>query len=161
MPLRDRPPRGPSALLFRLPITLYRMRLGWLLDSRFLLLRHRGRRSGITRSTVLEVIHREREARAYYVAAAWGKHAQWFQNVLANPHVSVTVGRISFAGTATVLCAADGRAVLDRYRRKHAAAMRGLQRLLGYGSFEELVAATPVVEIRPAASGGRANAPVR
>ena len=153
MPLRDRPPRGPFAFVLRLPIALYRVKLGWLLGSRFLMLRHRGRRSGIARSTVLEVIHRDRAAGAYYVAAAWAERAQWYRNVIANPRVGVTIGRSSFNGIATVLGGDDGRRVLDEYRRKHGAAMRGLQRLLGYATFDELVASTPVVEIRPATGG--------
>ncbi|TAK57424.1 MAG: nitroreductase family deazaflavin-dependent oxidoreductase [Dehalococcoidia bacterium] len=153
MRLHDRPPRGPFAFVVRLPIALYRVKLGWLLGSRFLLLRHRGRRSGIVRSTVLEVIHRDREAGAYYVAAAWGERAQWYRNVTADPRVGVGVGRSSFDGIAAILAADDGRRLLDEYRRKHGAAMRGLQRLLGYATFDELVASTPVVEIRPATGG--------
>jgi deazaflavin-dependent oxidoreductase (nitroreductase family) len=151
MPLRDHPPRGPSALLFRLPITLYRLKLGWLLGSRFLLLRHRGRRSGITRSTVLEVIHRDRGTGAYYVAAAWGERAQWYRNVLVDSRVAVTVGRSTFDGIATALAAGESTRVLDEYRRKHGMAMTGLQRLFGYRTFDELTASTPVVKIGPGA----------
>jgi deazaflavin-dependent oxidoreductase (nitroreductase family) len=148
MPLRDRPPRGPVALLVRLPIVLYRAKLGWLLDSRFLLLRHRGRRSGILRSTVLEVVHRDPSIDAYYVAAAWAGRAQWFRNASADPQVSVTVGRRSFEGMANILDAGERRRVLDQYRLKHGAAMRGLQRLFGHATFDELVEATPIVELR-------------
>jgi hypothetical protein len=39
-----------------LPIYLYRLDLGWLLGHRFLMLVHQGRRSGLLRETVLEVI---------------------------------------------------------------------------------------------------------
>ncbi len=151
MPLRHHPPRGLAALAFRLPIALYRVKLGWLLDSRFLLLRHRGRRSGAIRSTVLEVIHRDRDVGTYYVAAAWGKRAQWYRNILADPHVSVTVGRTNFGGVAIALAPEEGWRVLYEYRRKHGLAMKGLQRLFGYRAFDDLAAATPVVEIRPAA----------
>jgi deazaflavin-dependent oxidoreductase (nitroreductase family) len=131
-----------------MPAALYRVRLGWLLDSRFLLLRHRGRRSGTERRTVLEVVQHDREAGAYYVAAAWGERAQWFQNIVADPWVGVTVGRTSFEGIATVLSPGNGRRVLEEYRRKHGAAMRALQRLFGYATFDELVASTPIVELR-------------
>jgi len=152
MQLRDRPPRGPLALLVRMPIVLYRVRLGWLLDSRFLLLRHRGRRSGMLRSTVLEVVHHDRSIDAYYVAAAWAGRAQWFQNVSADPRVGVTVGRKSFEGVARDLDAGERRRVLDEYRLRHGAAMRGLQRLFGYATFDELVESTPIVELRRAPS---------
>jgi len=135
-----------------MPIVLYRVRLGWLLDSRFLLLRHRGRRSGMLRSTVLEVVHHDRSIDAYYVAAAWAWRAQWFQNVSADPRVGVTVGRKTFEGVAHILDAGERRRVLDEYRLRHGAAMRGLQRLFGYATFDELVESTPIVELRRAPS---------
>jgi hypothetical protein len=49
-------PAGALRLAFRLPIYLYRLDLGWLLGHRFLLLVHQGRRSGLLRETVLEVL---------------------------------------------------------------------------------------------------------
>jgi hypothetical protein len=53
------PPTRPHGLLrlgFKLPITLYRAHLGWLLGHRFLLLTHRWRTSGKIYQTVLEVV---------------------------------------------------------------------------------------------------------
>ncbi len=49
-------PSGFLRLAFRLPIYLYRLNLGWLLGHRGLLLIHRGRKSGLLRETVLEVV---------------------------------------------------------------------------------------------------------
>jgi hypothetical protein len=49
-------PAGALRLAFRLPIYLYRLDLGWLLGHRFLLFAHLGRKSGLLRETVLEVI---------------------------------------------------------------------------------------------------------
>ena len=48
-------PRGLACLAFRLPIGLYRLRLGWLLGDR-LLLTHIGRKSGLPRQAVIEVV---------------------------------------------------------------------------------------------------------
>jgi hypothetical protein len=42
---KSSPPRGLARLAFRLPIWLYRLRLGWLLGDRFLLLTHIGGRA--------------------------------------------------------------------------------------------------------------------
>jgi len=42
--------------LFKLPLLLYRLRLGWLLGKRFMLLTHVGRRSGKVRRTILAVL---------------------------------------------------------------------------------------------------------
>ena len=43
--------------LFRVPIWLYRLHLGWLFGHRLLLLTHRGRTSGRIHQTLLEVAH--------------------------------------------------------------------------------------------------------
>jgi hypothetical protein len=45
-------PHGLTRLAFRLPIWLYRLRLGWLLGDRLLLLTHIGRTSGQRRDRV-------------------------------------------------------------------------------------------------------------
>ena len=46
----------PSRLLipmFKLPLVLYRLRLGWIFGHRFVMLTHVGRHSGKTRRTIL------------------------------------------------------------------------------------------------------------
>jgi hypothetical protein len=50
---RPSPPSGLSRMVFRLPIWLYRLRLGWVLGARFLLVHHVGRRTGLPRRVVL------------------------------------------------------------------------------------------------------------
>ena len=55
--LPSRPNRA-IALGLRLPSYIYHLRLGGLLGHRFLLLTHRGRRSGLARRTPLEVLVR-------------------------------------------------------------------------------------------------------
>jgi hypothetical protein len=62
-------------LAFRLPIYLYRLNLGWLLGHRFLLLVHRGRRSGLRRETVLEVVRYNPATKESVVLSAWGERA--------------------------------------------------------------------------------------
>jgi hypothetical protein len=42
--------------LFRAPVYLYRWHMGWLFGHRCLLLAHTGRRSGLRRQNVLEVV---------------------------------------------------------------------------------------------------------
>lgn len=64
-------------LLFRTPIVLYRMRMGWLLGGRFLLLAHTGRKTGKTRRTVIEVVAHDQSVPEVAVIAAWGERAQW------------------------------------------------------------------------------------
>src|SRR5690349_25004115 len=50
--------KAPSFLIpiFKLPVFLYRLRLGWLLGKRFMQITHVGRHSGKVRRTVLAVL---------------------------------------------------------------------------------------------------------
>jgi len=48
--------KGMLRYLFRVPVYLYRWRLGCLLGNRLLLLTHTGRGTGLRRQTVLEVV---------------------------------------------------------------------------------------------------------
>lgn len=64
------PPRGFTRLLARLPRWLFHLHLGWLLGNRFLLLSHTGRKSGLPRQSVLEVLQYEKVSDTYYVLAA-------------------------------------------------------------------------------------------
>ncbi len=105
--------------LVRAPIWLYRLRIGFLLGQRMLLLEHRGRRSGVARYTVLEVIDRPRPGR-YVVAAGFGHRAQWCRNVLADPRVRISVGsRREVPARAVPLSRADVEATLARYAELH------------------------------------------
>jgi hypothetical protein len=58
-----------------LPIYLYRLDLGRLLGHRFLLLVHRGRKSGLLRETVLEVLLHDPATNESVVLSAWGEKA--------------------------------------------------------------------------------------
>lgn len=53
------PPSGVSRALFRAPIYLYRLGLGWLFGKRILLLNHIGRISGTQRQVILEVVEHD------------------------------------------------------------------------------------------------------
>jgi hypothetical protein len=81
-------PTGASRLAFRLPIYLYRLDLGWLLGHRFLLLVHRGRRSGLLHEAVLEVLLHDPATRESVVLSARGEKADWYRNVGAQPRRS-------------------------------------------------------------------------
>lgn len=62
-----------------------------------LLLTTVGRRSGQPRVTPLQF---EEVADVIYVASARGKDADWFKNILANPHVHVQIGDRKFDSRA-------------------------------------------------------------
>ena len=70
-----KPPTGFARIFWRLPTWLFRLRINWILGSRFLLLRHTGRVSGPPRANGLEVVEHDPDAGAYYVRPAAGAQA--------------------------------------------------------------------------------------
>lgn len=124
-------PTGLTRLLFRMPIYLYRLKLGWLFGNRLLLLSHVGRISGKRRQTILEVA--EHDDRGYVVASGWGPGASWYRNVLQTPDVSIQVGTQTIPVAATPLDNEEGAKIFLRYASQHrAAAKYVLPRALGF-----------------------------
>lgn len=135
------PPRGMARRLYRLPIWLFHLHLGWLLIDHFLLLTHTGRKSGLPRQTVLEVLWHEQAVDAYYVLAGWGKHSDWVKNIEKTPQVTITVGRRRFHARALRQSPEEAEVKVLAYARQHPHLIRSLPRLLGYrtdGTEEDL-----------------------
>jgi deazaflavin-dependent oxidoreductase (nitroreductase family) len=131
MPLIEKPaPKGLLRLCLRWPIWFYRLRCGWLLNSRFLLLTHTGRRSGLPRQTVLEVVHHDRATETYFIASGWGEKSDWFRNLQKTPTAVVTVGRKRFAATARCLSSEEAARVLLVYAQRRRRAFRALARVM-------------------------------
>ncbi len=151
------PPSGSLRVLLRLPIALYRLKLGWLLGGRFVLLEHIGRKSGQVRKTVVEVIGHEQASNTYYIVSGWGEKANWYQNLLATPDITVQVGLRHLSMCAETLAPAEGARMLLAYRRKHPLAASELSRLMGLKldettpeELEKMVQTSlPVVALRP------------
>ena len=150
-------PKGILRLVMRLPILLYRLHLGWLLDKRFLLLEHRGRQSGILRKVVIEVVDHDPQKGTYVAAAAWGRRSDWFLNILAQPDVHVTVGTNRFHATVRQLSNEEAARHLRSYSIRHPFAFRQIGSwLVGKQSREPeeliqaFVEAVPFVEFAPA-----------
>ena len=92
--LAKRPFRAPpSALIIR----LYTMGFAPLLGRLILLLTTTGRKSGLSRTTPLQY---EMVDGQFYIGSARGAQADWFRNILADPHVRVRVKSREFAGIA-------------------------------------------------------------
>ena len=130
-PLVRQPPHGLLRWFLRAPIMLYRLRLGWLLGERFLLLNHIGRKSGKAHQTVVEVADHDPNNDTYYIVSGWGYKSQWYQNLCASPTIEIQVGRRKLAVRAETLLTADAVKVLLAYRSKHPMAARELSKVLG------------------------------
>ncbi|GAB3229055.1 nitroreductase family deazaflavin-dependent oxidoreductase [Micromonospora halotolerans] len=126
--------------LARAPITLYRHGLGRFLGRRLMMLEHRGRRSGLARYVVLEVV--DRAPGVLFLASGYGRDSQWFRNVRADPDVRVWNGPDrGVRARATVLTGDEVRRRLESYRQRHRRAAAALGRTLG---IPELVGAGPL-----------------
>jgi deazaflavin-dependent oxidoreductase (nitroreductase family) len=113
------PPRGLLRWLARLPTLLYRWRAGWLLGHRFLMLVHTGRRSGKTRTVVLEVLRHDPLEGCYIVASGWGERADWYRNLRQTPDAVIEVAGRRHAVTATFLETERAGQELARYAAAH------------------------------------------
>jgi deazaflavin-dependent oxidoreductase (nitroreductase family) len=134
-------PRGMARTLYRLPIKLFGLRLGWLLMGHFLLLTHTGRKSGLPRQTILEVLLHDRVRDMYYVLAAWGEQSDWVKNIEKTPQVTISVGHRHFRALASRLSPEEAELKVIAYGRRHPHLIRYLPRLLGYridGSEEDM-----------------------
>jgi deazaflavin-dependent oxidoreductase (nitroreductase family) len=79
------------------PRIAYALGLGPIYGRLVLLLTTIGRKSGLPRVTPLQY---EEVDGVIYVAAARGQKADWFRNIVANPHVEVRVRNKHFHGLA-------------------------------------------------------------
>ncbi|MEM8532922.1 MAG: nitroreductase family deazaflavin-dependent oxidoreductase [Chloroflexota bacterium] len=125
-----RPQKWFRRLMLRAPIWLYRTGLGWLLGNRFLLLNHIGRKSRLTRQTVLEVVRHDKETNMYIVASGWGEQSDWIQNIHHTPHVLIIIGRRRFEAIATPLDSERAQQEAYRYALDHPHIFRNLAKRL-------------------------------
>jgi deazaflavin-dependent oxidoreductase (nitroreductase family) len=85
-------------LFFKVPVLLYRGWLAELLRARcVLLLTTTGRRTGRPRTTGVSFLPLEDR---YVIFAGWGVRADWYRNLLANPEVTLQIGRQRLRATA-------------------------------------------------------------
>ena len=140
-----------SRRLVRMPIWLYRLRLGALVGPRMLMLEHTGRTSGATRYVVLEVLNHTAPD-SYLVASGFGEKAQWFRNIRANPRVRVWAGSHAPASaTARVLDQAGADRGLADYISAHPRAWARFKAVLEDTLGAQITATgnpLPLVELR-------------
>ena len=127
-----KPPRGISRLLFRAPIWLYKLHLGWLLGKRALKITHTGRVSGLPRHVVLEVVKYEPTSDTYYIAAAWGERSDWVKNIRANPQVQIQVGRQNMDAVSVQLTQDESEEINLDYAQRHPTAVKNLAGFMGF-----------------------------
>lgn len=126
------PPKGLLRMGFRLPVYFYRIGLGWMLGKRFVLINHLGRKTGLPRKAVVEVVEREDASDVITVVAGYGEKAQWYQNLRVHPKTIIQVGNRKIAVIAKFVPPEKGEEIMLRYYQRYGAITGMLFKLLGY-----------------------------
>jgi deazaflavin-dependent oxidoreductase (nitroreductase family) len=120
-------------MLFRLPLPLYRLRLGWVFGRRVLVVNYVGYRTRQQRRVVLESVTHGADDGSYVVASGWGPEAAWYRSLRQTPAVTIQVGARTAPVTAVPLSADEGAEIFARYAVRHRRAAKFLLlRLMGY-----------------------------
>jgi deazaflavin-dependent oxidoreductase (nitroreductase family) len=135
--------KAPSFLVpvFKLPIILYRLHLGWLLGKRFMQITHVGRRSGKVRRTVLAVLRFDDKTKEMYAVSAW-KGSDWYYNIQASPALQVEAGLVRYVPLQRTLSPEEITTTFIEYRKKHPIFSRMICRIPGWkwdSSYEEFL----------------------
>ena len=108
------------------------------------------------RYVVLEVVNHNEVKDIYYVAAAWGKKADWYCNILATPQVNVQVKNRRFDALAGNISQEEAIENLWTYAQKYPTAFTQLiKTMLGEGlpptreTCQKLAEVVPLVALRP------------
>lgn len=92
-------PGGLWRLIFKQPILIYDLGLGWMIGKQILLLETVGRKTGERRKTPLEYTYDPVEG-TYFIMAGWGGKTDWYRNARAHPSVRLRVGSRCFDAVA-------------------------------------------------------------
>ena len=134
-------PEGITRLLLRIPVYIFSMGLGFLFGKRFILLEHRGRKSGLIHKNILEIVYFDTDKQTCYVASGWGEQSNWLKNIIANPDVTITIGNKKYKSVASRLSKNESISVMLKYSQKHPSAFKILsKKILGetYASEDEM-----------------------
>jgi deazaflavin-dependent oxidoreductase (nitroreductase family) len=135
--------RAPAFLLpiFKLPLGLYRLRLGWLLDHRFMQLTHLGRRSGRVRRTVLAVLAFDGQTKEIKAVSAWNA-SEWYKNIQAAPALQLETGFTRYTPLQRDLSSEEIAQLFVDFCRQHPIFSRMVCRIPGWkwdSSYEEFL----------------------
>jgi deazaflavin-dependent oxidoreductase (nitroreductase family) len=145
-----RSPKGLLLLGFRLPVWFYRLGLGFLMGKRFIYFEHMGRKSGLLRRTVVEVVRYDEEGDTYVIVSGYGEKADWYRNLMKTPRIKAQVGSRRFEAVVQRLPEDEALAEFQDYARRYPNALKYLGGLIGLqikGTEEELVQLSQVLPV--------------
>ena len=106
---------------------------GWerLLGLQWMLITTTGRRTGRVHRVMVDVLGYDEATDTYFVEAAYGRRADWYRNIQANPVFRVQVGRHRFAARATPLSPDRGGELIVRFFRRRPTYTKAVLRMVG------------------------------
>ncbi|MBI1277304.1 MAG: nitroreductase family deazaflavin-dependent oxidoreductase [Anaerolineaceae bacterium] len=109
-------PTGLLRLALRAPLTLFRLGLGDVMNLlRLMILTTRGRKSGEPRHVAIEF---RRHGSVIYIISGWGNRPDWYKNLLADPLVTIQLGRQRMSALADrVTDPAEALRAVNLFRR--------------------------------------------
>lgn len=109
-------PTGWQRAALRSPLLLYRLGLGGLLNTiHLMVLTTRGRKSGQARHIPIEY---RRHGKKIYLVSGWGGRPQWYQNIMADPTVTIRLGAQVYAAKGSIVTdSAEALRALYLFRR--------------------------------------------
>ena len=125
--------KAPSILIpmFKLPLILYHLHLGWTLGKRFMRITHVGRHSGKVYKTILAVLKFDEKTQEIYAVSAW-KGSDWYYNIQASPALQVETGLIRYVPSQRTLTAEEITPAFLEYRKQHPIFSRMICRIPGW-----------------------------
>ena len=135
--------KAPSFMIpiFKLPVMLYRLHLGWVFGKRFMQITHVGRHSGQVRRTILAVLRFDAQTKAIYAVSAW-QGSDWYYNIQAAPALQVETGFVRYAPVQRTLSPEEITTAFIEYRKKHPIFSRMICRIPGWkwdSTYEEFL----------------------
>jgi len=131
MALAHRRPYGIYRWLANAPRWFYRLGLGWLLGQRLVQITHRGRKSGVLRRTVLEVLHYDPQTREVLVVSGWEGKTDWYRNIEREPALEVRIGRVHYRPVQEFLSPEETARLILTLFRQHPREVRFAGPVLG------------------------------
>ena len=143
IPPEKKSDKAPAFLIpiFKLPVYLYRLRLGWIMGKRFMQITHVGRRSGKVRRTVLAMLRFDEKTHEIYAVSAW-KGSDWYYNIQASPALQVETGLIRYVPAQRILSPEEIATAFLEFRRKYPIFCRMVCRIPGWkwdSTYEEFL----------------------
>jgi deazaflavin-dependent oxidoreductase (nitroreductase family) len=131
MPLVDlsHRPTGWLRVVLKAPTYLYRAHLGFVFGKRFVMIEHRGRRSGRRYRTVVEVAGRTDTE--WICTSGTGPEADWYRNLRANGAEAVWIGARRRGASVRFLEPTEAASFMAAYESEHPRTAAKLYEVMG------------------------------